>query len=176
MGAAMRVCTVCGEPKPREAFALSKRAKDGLHTFCKACKSAKSRAWYHATSERQKARGRRRYQTNGREMRAAALRWYETNRAHALELKREWAIRTAFGMTLKEYDALVVAQGGSCALCRKPPERKGRRPLHVDHCHDTGVVRGLLCRSCNVGLGHFKDSPSLLRAAAAYLEAASRKR
>jgi hypothetical protein len=71
-----------------------------------------------------------------------------------------------YGLTLKDYRAIVARQGNACAICK----RSGR-PLVVDHCHVTGKVRRLLCNKCNVGLGCFNDEPSLLRAAATYLEA-----
>lgn len=62
-------------------------------------------------------------------------------------------------------------QDGRCAVCAKPGEILGKRSttLHVDHDHDTGQIRGLLCQDCNLGLGIFADSPDRLMAAAAYL-------
>ena len=75
-----------------------------------------------------------------------------------------------FGLKPGEYAALLAAQGGGCKICGgHSPD--GRR-LHVDHCHKSGAVRGLLCKDCNVGLGSFKDSHELLAAAARYLEEA----
>jgi Recombination endonuclease VII len=76
-----------------------------------------------------------------------------------------------YGITLEDYRALVKNQGNACAICKRSD-----RPLVVDHCHVTGKVRRLLCNKCNVGLGCFSDDPSLLRAAAAYLEAAAGER
>jgi len=70
-------------------------------------------------------------------------------------------------LTFAEYDALLIAQDGRCAICRAPPSP--RRALAVDHCHVTHRVRGLLCDRCNLGIGLFGDSPSALRSAASYL-------
>ncbi len=61
-------------------------------------------------------------------------------------------------------------QGDGCAICHDPCED---RPPHVDHDHNTGEPRGLLCRSCNIGLGNYFDDPELLRAAAEYVEGAA---
>lgn len=68
-----------------------------------------------------------------------------------------------------EFDAIYGKHGGTCYICSEPLERDGK-DTHIDHCHDSGKVRGLLCRGCNNGLGQFRDRPDLLRAAAVYLE------
>lgn len=71
-----------------------------------------------------------------------------------------------YGITEIDYERLLVEQGGACAICRNPST--GRR-LSVDHDHDTGRVRGLLCFTCNIGLGSFKDSILRLESAIEYL-------
>lgn len=77
-----------------------------------------------------------------------------------------------YGVSLEQYEAMMAAQGGVCAICGTSDwPGKDNRP-HVDHCHETGKVRGILCGPCNNGLGNFGDDPARLRAAAAYLEAA----
>jgi hypothetical protein len=88
--------------------------------------------------------------------------WHQKNRWAA----REYLLRRKYGLTPDAFDALLRAQGGKCTICRSVLEMTS---LHVDHCHDSGLVRGLLCRSCNVGLGHFRDDPLLLQRAARYL-------
>jgi hypothetical protein len=75
-----------------------------------------------------------------------------------------------YGLSLADYRALQVGQGNACAICRKVT-----RALCIDHCHVTGRVRGLLCRSCNSALGFYADDPRLLRAALAYLQATTRR-
>ena len=71
-------------------------------------------------------------------------------------------------MTVEQFEQMFTDQGGRCAICGTD-DFQGKRP-HVDHCHTTGVIRGLLCVRCNQGLGNFRDSPAQLRAAIAYLE------
>lgn len=73
-----------------------------------------------------------------------------------------------YGITPEQYAALLAAQDGLCAICRTDAW-PGKGP-HVDHAHDTGRVRGILCGGCNNGLGRFADDPARLRAAAEYLE------
>ena len=79
---------------------------------------------------------------------------------------RRSALIRLYGITPEDYDALLTAQGGACAVCGGPPSRSS---FDVDHCHTTGRVRGLLCSHCNKGLGLFADDPARLRAAAEYL-------
>lgn len=81
-------------------------------------------------------------------------------------------IRKLYSMTLAEYDALVIKQNGGCAICGTKPDgsNQQRNRLDIDHNHETGKVRGLLCNNCNQALGRLNDDPNLLRLAAAYLE------
>lgn len=78
-----------------------------------------------------------------------------------------------YGLTREDYAEMLAAQDGVCALCDNPETmtREGAvRLLAVDHDHETGAVRALLCARCNAGLGNFDDDPVALRAAALYLE------
>jgi hypothetical protein len=75
-------------------------------------------------------------------------------------------IKRLYGLTLEDWDRMVIGQGGRCAICET-----AESIMVVDHCHNAGHVRALLCEKCNRGLGHFDDTPDHLRAAARYLEA-----
>lgn len=79
-----------------------------------------------------------------------------------------------YGITVGDVDALKAAQNNRCAVCgihadEVPHSTFKHNPLVIDHAHATGKVRGLLCPTCNVGIGHFKDDPELLASAADYL-------
>lgn len=76
-----------------------------------------------------------------------------------------------YGMLPGEYNFMLAGQQYRCAICGVGTPG-GWGTWHVDHCHVTGRVRGLLCQHCNTGLGHFKDSPEQLSAAIEYLNAA----
>lgn len=78
-------------------------------------------------------------------------------------------IRRTYGITLEEYYELIDFQGGGCAICGKALEKNGRR-LSIDHDHQTGRVRGVLCSPCNQGLGQFKDNVESLEMAIEYLK------
>lgn len=77
-----------------------------------------------------------------------------------------------YGLTDAEFDVIKASQGGVCAICGGPPNGQGL-DYHVDHDHDTGKVRGLLCMHCNNGLGHFQDRIDVLEKAVEYLKRAS---
>jgi hypothetical protein len=77
---------------------------------------------------------------------------------------RHYHLMRRYGVGADEFDELVRQQGGICLICGRPD------PEHVDHDHDTGEVRGILCFNCNGGLGQFRDSIDALLAAAEYLD------
>jgi hypothetical protein len=77
---------------------------------------------------------------------------------------RHYHLKRRYGIGADEFEELVRLQGGACAICGRPD------PEHVDHDHETGTVRGILCFNCNGGLGQFRDSIDALQAAAVYLE------
>jgi hypothetical protein len=83
------------------------------------------------------------------------------------EATRNIALKTKYGITLLEKDAMLRAQGSVCAICKTDtPTKKG---WHVDHCHTTQKVRGVLCHHCNSLLGNARDNPFTLANAITYL-------
>jgi len=88
------------------------------------------------------------------------------DKARNQQLKRD------YGITLEEYNERLEFQGGVCAICKCPPT--GRFQLAVDHCHSTGMIRGLLCSFCNHGIGNFRDDVERLASAISYLDEASK--
>lgn len=94
-------------------------------------------------------------------------RWIESNKERHTETKRRKHLMDKYGITLEQYDEMFEDQDGKCAICLKTVDSMN---LCVDHCHKTGVVRGLLCHNCNRGIGLLQDSADTLRVAADYLE------
>ena len=94
--------------------------------------------------------------------------YYKKNpELHKSKTRAAW-LKWQFGISVTDYENMFVNQDGACAIC-KGLNADGRR-LHVDHCHETGRVRGLLCHSCNIALGLMKDDVERLEAAARYLK------
>jgi hypothetical protein len=82
--------------------------------------------------------------------------------------RRAQGLRDNYGVTLERYNELFQAQGGTCAICHRPPNPT--KSLAVDHDHQTGTVRGLLCDACNMGLGMYQDDVLRLENAISYLK------
>lgn len=91
--------------------------------------------------------------------------YYRNNRQTFLTRVLRTALRR-LGVTPHAYEEKLRLQEGRCAICRREP---GRRRLSLDHCHKTGVFRGLLCTPCNTALGLLGEDPARLRVAEAYL-------
>jgi hypothetical protein len=81
--------------------------------------------------------------------------------------KQDQHMRNRYGISLEQYEILLEVQDHKCAICKD--ECLSGRNLAVDHCHESGRVRGLLCVNCNIGLGNFRDSSKLLMQAIDYL-------
>ena len=81
-------------------------------------------------------------------------------------------MRSKYGLSLVDYQKLADAQENVCAICGGPPKGRGAK-LYVDHNHGTGKIRGLLCVTCNAGIGQFQDCVNLLQRAINYLERAN---
>lgn len=82
------------------------------------------------------------------------------------EIYENYRLKHKYGITKSDYENLLKKQNGKCAICGERSEKK----LHVDHNHETGRVRGLLCHNCNITIGRMKENPDALRSAAEYLE------
>lgn len=148
--AARRRCSKCDELKEAGAFSRSKNAR----VWCKACCRANAAAW-RARNPAKVAQHNRRPRNSAREK----------------EVQRIYRLLAKYGMTIEEYEALLKKQDGVCAICKEPPQDNLTRfgVLHVDHCHTTKKVRGLLCGLCNTALGGFREKITILQAAINYL-------
>lgn len=156
----------------------------------KASSNEYKRAWKRKNIEKVRESGRRYMQRkraeNPEAARAASQRWREKNpeaaRLSRNASMRRWAaanpelhaarsrdshLKSKYGISSAAYDAMLVAQGGGCAICQAPQNPSRRHA--VDHDHSTGKVRGLLCLRCNVTVGVLEKRKDLLTKAAAYL-------
>jgi len=105
-------------------------------------------------------------------IRECKRRWKRNNKEKHKKQKSESAKRNRlkttvkkYGITVEEYAKMFSQQNGLCALCGKEDHRR----LSIDHCHKTGIIRGLLCKRCNIALGYFDDDPMTVERAFRYL-------
>lgn len=154
-------CADCAESVNKEH-----KRRYALDEENRAAKNAQSREVYASSPDVFAERRRRYWAERGDEMREYHRQWRNAN----IE-KLKWQRREReYGLTQEQAEALVTAQGGGCGVCREP--LSDLLAAHVDHCHETGRVRGILCPPCNKGLGHFGDDPERLRRAADYIDSA----
>lgn len=95
------------------------------------------------------------------------FKWHQTPSGQRSSANTK--LKRRFGITIDDYERMYAEQGGECLCCGASESVLGHR-LAVDHCHTTGKVRGLLCKGCNVALGHAKENPDILRSLAKYAE------
>ena len=140
-----KTCTRCYQVLPLSAFTVRQSGNRKGHptSYCKACKVKRQSLNY-------------------------------SNKTY-LRVVRPYQLKTKYGITVDEYNSLLKKQGYRCAICgsNDGASAKGSSTFSVDHCHGTGKVRGLLCNTCNRGLGLFKDDPSVLETAIKYLKGES---
>lgn len=155
MIATMKHCSRCDQDLALEDFGRNRSRADGLTPWCRSCMAEYGRE----QNAKPKAKAYR-------------ASYYLRNRDRISARNRVSHIQRKFGLSVEAYEALLSKQGGLCAICRMPPSQSARWPgrFCVDHDHETGRVRGLLCFNCNTGLGSFGDDPDQLRQAAGYLE------
>ena len=155
---ALRRCRGCDAEKPIDEYWREPNRLDGLQPKCKTCIREQKRLWWGNNGE-------------------AVLRKRRENPIPPTEefrrYQRDWQLRKRYGITQEDFERMALSQNHLCAICGEIPSGTDKRGdlLHVDHCHDTGVVRGLLCNRCNIGISNLKHDPAILRNAAEYLAA-----
>ncbi len=123
------------------------RLKKPFNTNCKACGTEFVAVHYASSYCSKKCKHKSQY-----------------SRQRVYVLNKGYQLQKVYGISLEDFARMLDKQDHSCAICKKKTDK-----LFVDHCHETGTVRGLLCMNCNTGLGHFKDSPKLLKEAVKYI-------
>jgi hypothetical protein len=164
----IKTCSRCREAKTAENFHSAPNCRDGLQSRCKGCQNAVNADWARRNPEKKSA---------------AHTDWVERNRAHVNAAQRgrykkdperfkDYERRQNYGLEPGQYAAMLAAQGHRCAICGTA--EPGKRGFHVDHCHQTRIVRGILCHHCNLLIGHAKESEVILGSAIEYLKSTQR--
>jgi hypothetical protein len=170
-----KYCSGCKQTLPLESFGLHKGGSQGRRNQCRECRNTENNLWSKQNIERV-SKWRK---TNPDKLKEQRDRW---NRSEAKKVvDKKWKashpnykyIPSEYGMSIEDYQELFDEQGGVCAICGNPETRQTEEKFNwlcIDHNHETGEIRGLLCSKCNRSLGLFGDSIDFLYDAVRYLE------
>ncbi len=150
-------CARCHLALPLSEYTYSKSNKNHLHSNCRICRRPTKEQRANWDQDLVKA-GNKRWRDRNPE--------YFKNLAKITSSGRRWQ---RYKITECDYQEMLSRQDSKCAICGIKQSELAY-PLNVDHCHTTGKVRGLLCQSCNLGIGRMKDNISVLKSAIAYLD------
>jgi len=175
MASIIKTCSIHGELTENQVY---RRKPPRNEILCKKCNNSRSNKYRYITlSDEVVERKCSRCQETKPKIDFKSYQWklasaycnpcreanstkdYHKNRSH---------LKNRFGMTVEQYDSILQSQSYTCAIC-KQPEIQNKR-LSVDHCHKTGIIRGILCQKCNQGLGSFRDNTDYLLNAYNYLK------
>jgi hypothetical protein len=160
-----KTCKVCGCEKHISEFRINAYKRGKVRLECWDCEKQNRKNYYieHPDEERERAKN---WSRENPEQRNATKRAYNKNHP---EKVRDRNLKANYGIDQKEYDRLFIKQGGKCAICGGSPRGKSNKFFCVDHCHNTGKVRGLLCSPCNSAIGFLQESAELAQKTADYL-------
>ncbi|MFE3765930.1 endonuclease VII domain-containing protein [Streptomyces sp. NPDC059104] len=175
--AGSKCCVRCGADRPLTAFGIKRSNMDGLQKYCREC----STRYHRRALSGEAGAGRPRVDvpeggklcTRCAEVKPCSEFHRKASAPDGLHAQckacravagRAGHLKRKYGITEAERDRMIAGQGGLCCLCLRAPA------VHVDHCHKTGKVRGVLCFNCNTGLGLLKENPDRILRAAEYLE------
>lgn len=150
----LKTCSLCKTVKPLSAFTFDRTSKTGRKSWCLDC-----------YRDYQRKRRKDKPEQIKKEQASYRLRHPQKCIARA----RRNGLKRRYGITIEQYDSLLASQGGVCAICRRTETYPGRKYLSVDHCHETGVVRGLLCNHCNRAIGFLSENYQVAQRAVEYL-------
>lgn len=155
-----KVCSCCKEEKLVSEFHRDKNSSDGYTYKCKECRNKANREYYAAHPEKRKEKNDKKKEYR---------KLYYDNPEIKLKYRQKY-IERKFGINYEQYNKMLAQQGGVCAICGSAETKCSAEYLAIDHDHDTGEIRGLLCSNCNRALGLFQDNSEIVEKAMLYLK------
>lgn len=153
----MQTCSACKQHKEITEFCKNKNSLNGIHYRCKQCQKVNWNNFVKAHPNYTK-----KYRSENKEkVLTREKNWRKVN-AHKL---KAYKLKGRYGISLEEFNNLLINQKNECKICLKKC-----KILHVDHCHKTGKIRGLLCVNCNQGIGSLKEDTNIMKNAIKYIE------
>lgn len=157
----MKKCTRCEKFLDDDQFYKRNKSKDGLSYYCRTCCKQQGYEYYHANPKLYNDRSHKNY-------RRLKVKDPDFNKKRYQNQQRSFHLKKNFGLSETDYQNLFILQNGVCAICQEP--NKSKIHFAVDHNHVSGKIRGLLCYSCNTGLGKFKENVETMNRAIMYLK------
>lgn len=162
-----KVCRCCFQEKSVTDFYRNRTQQGGYHATCKACSELRKRKYKLLDPESVRETRRRCYLKNETTLKA---------KLRQSNYIKEWRLKTFYGMTHDEFLTALEMQGYTCSLCGLEFIDGTNAKPQIDHDHETGEVRGIICKRCNQGLGCLGDTIEALNRAIAYLKEAPLKK
>ena len=150
-----RCCYTCKKTKTLDNFHKDKKEARGVSYRCKDCAKKAAKDWRELNPERSREKVKELFLLNKE-------KYYTSHKDRELEKK--------YSLTREDYERLLHETGGQCRICFRVFGTGAYTKPVIDHCHETGKTRGLICRQCNIGLGAFRDNTGALLNAIRYLE------
>lgn len=122
---------------------------------------------YQKNKERRKEQNKEWYKNNKEKQKGHKREYYQNNKEHINKYRREYRYKERYNLTLEQIDEMLIKQNHKCLICGTSLMETRRC---VDHSHESGKIRGILCDLCNKGLGQFRDNLEFLRKAVIYME------
>ena len=151
-------CSRCKETKPIEEFSKNRNNKSGYESECKSCRKERHKNTYVTARVNKKLT---------EEEKANYYKNY-VRKDYVKEKQRNSIRFRKYGVTTEQYTQMLINQSNKCGICLNTFSNS--KDTHIDHDHETGIVRGLLCRSCNTGFGMFRENITVLNNAIKYAE------
>ena len=170
-------CSVCKNTKPIDEFYKDKQRLSGYSPRCKKCHYQLGVRTRKNNIVKYRLREKAYRQANKEKIKIRTKNWAIKNKDKVNQKSKEWQrknpekvrnnqLRYEYGITIDDYNQLLIKQENRCAICK----RHSDKTLVVDHNHQNGKVRGLLCRTCNTAIGLLNDNYLLLLEASNYLQ------
>lgn len=173
---------MCRLPKSLDSFHKNKKMKDGLQHRCIECRKNyntlrfdKVKKYKQEYDVKNKEKNKMYYIRKFEVIKAQKQMYNKVNSVKIAKQSKRYSYLYRYGITKEIYDEMYEKQNGVCAICNQPEKLFDKRAnrvkvLAVDHNHKTGNVRGLLCQSCNTGIGLFEDNIKIMKMAIEYLK------
>lgn len=172
-----KLCKYCGEEKDKSEFYSHPKSKDRLQYHCKSCWGNLTKDYRGRNKEKVASLGRKCYLNKKEDRIRMVNEWKKNNPEKVAKIKKDFKERNPEysrfltlkkrGITFEQFDEMLLKNNNSCWICNSVFLK--RENAHIDHCHETNIVRGLLCSFCNTSLGLVKDDVNILKSMINYL-------